>query len=165
MIAPFHILSWAISRSPNSYNQIEDAACIDDLVRTCDWNYFVSAPRSTQETERPVFIVGMPRSGTTLIEQILASHPDVYGLGEVSVIPAIIRDLQSYLGVGATYPRSLRNLTPTILELNCIHLSGTYRCIMPDRYSTGYRQDSGEFFAHWARYYSYFQSKDYSLRA
>src|SRR4051794_25548536 len=31
----------------------------------------------------PVFIVGMPRSGTTLVEQILASHPEVHGAGEL----------------------------------------------------------------------------------
>jgi len=34
-------------------------------------------------SERPVFIIGMPRSGTTLAEQILASHPDVHGAGEL----------------------------------------------------------------------------------
>src|SRR5262249_40723823 len=34
------------------------------------------------DSERPVFVVGMPRSGTTLIEQILASHPSIYGAGE-----------------------------------------------------------------------------------
>ena len=33
-------------------------------------------------SERPIFIIGMPRSGTTLIEQILASHPHVHGAGE-----------------------------------------------------------------------------------
>jgi tetratricopeptide (TPR) repeat protein len=35
-------------------------------------------------SEIPVFIVGMPRSGTTLVEQILASHPDVFGAGELA---------------------------------------------------------------------------------
>jgi len=34
-------------------------------------------------TRRPVFVIGMPRSGTTLVEQILASHPDVHGAGEL----------------------------------------------------------------------------------
>ena len=38
-------------------------------------------------SERPVFIVGMPRSGTTLVEQILASHPEVHGAGELIRIP------------------------------------------------------------------------------
>jgi tetratricopeptide (TPR) repeat protein len=43
----------------------------------------------------PVFIVGMPRSGSTLIEQILASHPDVYGAGERKDIPDIVQRLDS----------------------------------------------------------------------
>lgn len=37
------------------------------------------------ETEQPVFILGMPRSGTTLTEQVLSSHPDVYGAGELTL--------------------------------------------------------------------------------
>ena len=37
----------------------------------------------------PVFIIGMPRSGTTLIEQILASHPKVFGAGELPEIPKL----------------------------------------------------------------------------
>lgn len=37
----------------------------------------------------PVFIVGMPRSGTTLVESILAAHPDVYGAGELGTMPVI----------------------------------------------------------------------------
>ena len=41
----------------------------------------------------PVFIVGMPRSGTTLVEQILASHPDVLACGELSGIPQIVKKL------------------------------------------------------------------------
>jgi tetratricopeptide (TPR) repeat protein len=43
----------------------------------------------------PVFVVGMPRSGTTLIEQILASHPDVFGGGELDYFPKASADLQS----------------------------------------------------------------------
>jgi tetratricopeptide (TPR) repeat protein len=40
-------------------------------------------PRSPLLSERPVFIVGMPRSGTTLVEQILAGHPEVYAAGDL----------------------------------------------------------------------------------
>lgn len=43
-------------------------------------------------SSRPVFIVGMPRSGSTLVEQILASHPDVYGAGEVSTLTDTLQD-------------------------------------------------------------------------
>jgi len=42
-----------------------------------------SMPKSRVKTDKPIFIVGMPRSGTTLIEQIIAAHPDAYGCGEL----------------------------------------------------------------------------------
>ncbi len=53
---------------------------------------FRTLPRETGFTAgpaRPVFVVGMPRSGTTLMESILAAHPDVYGAGELHSFPAI----------------------------------------------------------------------------
>jgi tetratricopeptide (TPR) repeat protein len=43
-------------------------------------------------TAAPIFIVGMPRSGSTLIEQILAAHPEVTALGETGVAPALLED-------------------------------------------------------------------------
>ena len=41
-------------------------------------------------TNRPIFIVGMPRSGTTLVEQIISSHNEVYGAGELTSLPTIV---------------------------------------------------------------------------
>ena len=41
-------------------------------------------------TKRPIFIVGMPRSGTTLVEQIISSHNEVYGAGELTSLPTIV---------------------------------------------------------------------------
>jgi hypothetical protein len=37
-------------------------------------------------SDRPVFIIGVPRSGTTLVEQILASHSETHGAGELTVM-------------------------------------------------------------------------------
>ena len=54
-------------------------------------------------SELPVFIVGMPRSGTSLTEQILASHPNVVGAGELSEIPSITR----WLRAKHKYPQDL----------------------------------------------------------
>jgi tetratricopeptide (TPR) repeat protein len=42
-------------------------------------------------TQLPIFIFGMPRSGTTLVEQVLASHPSVAGAGEINCFPGINR--------------------------------------------------------------------------
>jgi tetratricopeptide (TPR) repeat protein len=44
-------------------------------------------------TEQPVFVIGMPRSGTTLTEQILASHPQIYGAGELELTTRAVRDV------------------------------------------------------------------------
>ncbi len=48
----------------------------------------------------PIFIVGMPRSGTTLIEQILASHPSVHGAGELPDFDAVIQAAAGARGCG-----------------------------------------------------------------
>lgn len=50
--------------------------------------------------ERPVFVVGMPRSGTTLVEQILASHPRVFGVGERRFAGHTLTRLPETLGLG-----------------------------------------------------------------
>ena len=47
---------------------------------------YASLPAATVTSDRPIFIVGMPRSGTSLTEQILSSHPDVFGGGELSIM-------------------------------------------------------------------------------
>lgn len=47
-------------------------------------DFFAQWKHPGHATEQPIFIVGMPRSGTTLTEQILASHPRVYGAGELT---------------------------------------------------------------------------------
>ena len=52
----------------------------------------------------PVFIVGMPRSGTTLAEQILASHPQVFGAGELPDIDDISRQLERVVPGNLKYP-------------------------------------------------------------
>ena len=64
---------------------------------------------------RPVFIVGMPRSGTTLVEQILASHPDVHGAGELIRIPNLAQGLLR-AGAPGSLPAALGALRREDLE-------------------------------------------------
>jgi tetratricopeptide (TPR) repeat protein len=56
---------------------------IDDLIRSFSAGAFARIPQSGCESDLPVFVLGMPRSGTTLVEQILASHSQVRGAGEL----------------------------------------------------------------------------------
>jgi tetratricopeptide (TPR) repeat protein len=66
--------------------------------------------------ERPVFIVGMSRSGTTLVEQILASHPLVHGGDELTRIPEIVQDLEAKLGKPPDYPDCIAEIDAPALE-------------------------------------------------
>ncbi len=55
---------------------------VDRMISVFTPELFASAPRGEDNSERPILIVGMPRSGTSLVEQVLAAHPEVYGAGE-----------------------------------------------------------------------------------
>ena len=63
-----------------------------------------------------VFIVGMPRSGTTLTEQILSSHPDVYGAGELSYIRDIAAGIPEAMGSSQSFPLNIADITQEILD-------------------------------------------------
>jgi tetratricopeptide (TPR) repeat protein len=56
---------------------------IDRIIHAYGRDWLSRAVEDCSPSERPVFVVGMPRSGTTLAEQILASHPQVFGAGEL----------------------------------------------------------------------------------
>ena len=58
----------------------------------------------------PVFIVGMARSGTTLIEQILASHPKVFGAGELVLLDAAVGTLHRPDGDVAPFPEGILSM-------------------------------------------------------
>lgn len=53
------------------------------------------AGRDGEDSRVPVFIVGMPRSGTTLLEQILSSHPALHGAGELPLLPEMVRKVRA----------------------------------------------------------------------
>ncbi|HXQ11163.1 MAG TPA: sulfotransferase [Caulobacteraceae bacterium] len=63
----------------------------------------------------PIFVVGMPRSGSTLIEQILASHPGVQGMGESDVMAELLRRSRAYDPAGVGRPGLFRALADAYL--------------------------------------------------
>jgi hypothetical protein len=68
------------------YDPTEHVRFVDELIAAFTPEYFARVRGFGLETERPVFIVGLPRSGTTLIEQVLASHSRVFGAGELRYV-------------------------------------------------------------------------------
>ncbi len=92
------------------FDRDSDSAIVDKLIETFNPHFLSNLPRSTNNSERPVFIVGMPRSGTTLVEQILSSHPQIYGAGELGYLRMAIPKLPK-LESQKTYPDNLAELT------------------------------------------------------
>ena len=81
----------------------------------------------------PIFIVGLPRSGSTLLEQILASHSQVEGTMELAHVPRLVQDLQGpSAGAVPRYPGILADLTAA----DCKRLGEEYLTVTR-RYRTG----------------------------
>lgn len=73
----------SLKRATLRYDVSQDVGLMTKIAEHCtDVECLVPAPGEDNTLPAPIFIVGMPRSGTTLVEQILASHPDVSAGGE-----------------------------------------------------------------------------------
>jgi len=88
-----------------------------DTIRSFfDSSRMANLPRSTNASETPVFIVGMPRSGTTLTEQILDSHPQVFGAGELVFVEDSVSAIGACSGLGKDYPDCLEGASGKVME-------------------------------------------------
>jgi tetratricopeptide (TPR) repeat protein len=75
------------------YDHAEHVRFVDRLLAIHTPEFFERVQGFGLDTERPVFIVGLPRSGTTLTEQILASHSQIFGAGELKLARMDFLDL------------------------------------------------------------------------
>ena len=66
--------------------------------------------KSSIDSKRPIFIVGMPRSGTSLVEQILSAHPDVCGGGELTYMSDLRATIMQQAGTDNSWPACARGL-------------------------------------------------------
>ncbi len=99
-------------------NQAKRATFNFDAEATARWMESIAANFSLASlkkhknagagSDQPIFVLGMPRSGTTLVEQILASHPQVHGAGELLAIPKLVQQL-------GNFPAAIGQLGPTDL--------------------------------------------------
>jgi tetratricopeptide (TPR) repeat protein len=85
-------------------------AQIDGLIETFAPDQFAKVPRAAHGSELPIFVLGMPRSGSTLVESILAAHPDVAGAGEFPAMEEIVYSIGSDIGSNLPYPACIEDL-------------------------------------------------------
>jgi len=79
-----------LRRKNFNYNISDDIKQFDMFKSYFNDEFILKNKKSGYSSTKPIFIVGMPRSGTTLVEQILSSHPDVYGAGELDFLANLI---------------------------------------------------------------------------
>jgi Tfp pilus assembly protein PilF len=81
-----------------TYHPAEHRLFVDRSIAVLTPEYFRRVNRLGLDAERPVFVFGLPRSGTSLIEQILASHSQVFGGGELPFVERAFGSLTSETG-------------------------------------------------------------------
>jgi hypothetical protein len=92
----------AIKRKLIAYDEVYELGRMQAIAATFSPERIAALRGSGFASPLPVFVVGMPRSGTSLVEQILASHPDVHGAGEITILPDLVgADFPSALATGA----------------------------------------------------------------
>lgn len=79
----------AAHRGTLAYEFARDAAVFDAIEAM--WPAFAKAPADAAPSEAPILVIGMPRTGTTLVDRILASHPAVESVGELQALPLAVK--------------------------------------------------------------------------
>jgi tetratricopeptide (TPR) repeat protein len=122
--AAFEAYTQANQRRHGPWEPSQLEAHVDRLISTFSTEFFERAPRGADATGRPILIVGMPRSGTSLVEQILSAHPDVHGAGELEDLRASSLIAEQLLD--GSFPASLTRLDQSTVD----HLGQWYlsRC-------------------------------------
>ena len=100
-----HLLAGnALRRGEINYQEAAALCGLDRIVEVFTPDLMRALQGAGDSSSAPIFIVGMPRSGTSLIEQILASHPQVFGGGELPNLNVIAAQIGPLQGCTAQFP-------------------------------------------------------------
>jgi Flp pilus assembly protein TadD len=100
-----HLLAGnAAKRASIAYDEASTFALFDRIEATFTPALIAKKSGGGDPSQVPVFVIGMPRSGTTLIEQIIASHPLAYGAGELQTLNDVILTVRGPDGSTLPYP-------------------------------------------------------------
>lgn len=91
-VGTLEALGEANALSASGFDTDAHAARHDGIINAFSADAWKRMPTSTQPSTQPVFIVGMLRSGSTLVEQIIDAHGDGEGLGELETLPQLVQE-------------------------------------------------------------------------
>lgn len=113
----------AMHRQTLTYNADTADRLFEMLADVFDQPTIERLRQTGGRSPKPIFVVGMPRSGTTLVEQILASVPGIHGAGELTTIAELARNIQSEEGAWPAGAASLSQSRVTRLAtVYLVHL-------------------------------------------
>ncbi len=101
-----------LRRAQLKYDEADTANFFRLIKTTFTPEVFANRTWDGHPSKTPVFIVGMPRSGSTLVEQILSSHPQAFGAGEVKILNRVLGALRDRLPSIPKYPGMVAALEP-----------------------------------------------------
>ena len=118
----------ALKRAQIDYDEMAVLGEMERARKVFTSEFIRAREGSGEPSPKPIFIVGMPRSGTTLVEQILASHPDVRGAGELTLFERAIGDVRSSMQEGEPYPEMALQMSGIhFQDLGARYLAGIQR--------------------------------------
>jgi tetratricopeptide (TPR) repeat protein len=114
-----------LKRARIEYDEAAVLGVIDRVQQVFTSEFIRVAQGAGEPSVTPIFIVGMPRSGTTLVEQILASHPQVYGAGELKMLDRAVADVHSSMHEAPAYPEMALHMSDEhFRKLGLTYLAG-----------------------------------------
>jgi tetratricopeptide (TPR) repeat protein len=116
-----------LRRPHENYDPVQTEMVHDQIIETITPEFLEANREHGCPAPDPIFIVGLPRSGSTLIEQILASHSHVDGTLELPDLPRIIKAINEQRPQGEGYPQALRHYGPELAKLGEQYLEWTER--------------------------------------
>ena len=121
----------ALHRKLHPYDADQNQARLRHLKEVFSASFFAARPEGGFPDRSPIFIVGMPRAGSTLLEQILASHSAVEGTNELPDLMTMARELRALAGsedigyyadaLATMDPESVRELGERYIERTRVH--------------------------------------------
>jgi tetratricopeptide (TPR) repeat protein len=109
-------LNMELARGPRGYAPDLHVQYVDGVIRRFTGRFFEQVAGGGLDDSRPVFVFGLPRSGTTLIEQVLGSHSRVYGAGELRLTRKSFDSIPYAVDCPGPAPDCIARLTPAAVR-------------------------------------------------
>lgn len=123
----------SVKRSMIEYDSKQTTTLVNSFIDFFSSDLFSKLKGTiSSASQRPLFVLGMPRSGTTLVEQILASHPSVHGAGELSHIEKLVRRMPDFLDPPISFPHCLEHIAIGKLQDEADAYSSMLDRVAPD---------------------------------